>query len=111
MPPVGDGRRPRRFEPFPRWGYVLFALTLAVTPIAVLLAFSDHRAVNGTSCGGALFPTGVEDRAGSAVCDSVIAEAQPRVVLIGALAVVLVLASITTLVVRAWIPRDPSTPD
>jgi hypothetical protein len=110
-PRSGDESRPRRFEPFPRWGYVLFAMTLVVTPVAVYLAFRDHVAVGGTSCGAALFPTGSEGDGVDSVCSQLIADAQPLAAAVGALAALLVITSITTLTVRGWIPREDSTAD
>ena len=110
-PRAADGRRPRRFEPFPRWGYVLFAVTLVVTPVAVYLGYHDNVAPGGTSCGSALFPTEFEGQAIGVPCARVIADAQPWALGVGVVAVVLVMTSITTLIVRAWVPRDASTPD
>jgi hypothetical protein len=110
-PRVPDERRPRRFEPFPRWGYVLLAVTAVVTPVAVYLAFRDHVAAGGTSCGAALFPTGSEGDGVDSVCSQLIADAQPLALAVGALALVLVMTSITTLIVRGWVAREASTPD
>ena len=90
---------------------MLFAITLVVTPVAVYLAFRDHVAVGGTSCGAALFPTGSEGDGVDSVCSQLIADAQPLAAAVGAMAVLLVMTSITTLTVRAWVPREASTAD
>ncbi len=90
---------------------MLFAVTIVVTPVAVYLAFRDHAAPDGTPCGAALFPTDVEGQAIGALCGQVIADAQPWALAVGVLAVALVMTTITTLIVRGWIPRDASTPD
>jgi hypothetical protein len=82
-----------------------------VTPVAVYLAFRDHVAAGGTSCGAALFPTGSEGDGVDSVCSQLIADAQPLALAVGALALVLVMTSITTLIVRGWVAREASTPD
>jgi hypothetical protein len=110
-PRATDEHRPRRFEPFPRWGYVLLAVTAAVTPVAVYFGYHDNVAPGGTSCGSALFPTEFEGQAIAKPCARMIADAQPWALALGVLAVALVMTSITTLVVRAWIPREASTAD
>ncbi len=90
---------------------MLFAVTLVVTPVAVYLGYHDNVARGGTSCGSALFPTEFEGQAIGVPCARVIADAQPWALGIGVVAVVLVMTSITTLIVRGWVPRDASTPD
>ena len=102
----------RRFEPFPRWGWVLLIVTAVVAPFAWRYSVSDVIAPDGVNCGSALFGRGAQsDVVAGPSCARLVSDAQPLAVLFGIVAIVLILASVTTLVVRGFLPREPDTPD
>ena len=80
--------------------------------MAVYLVFRDHAAPDGTSCGSALFPTEFEGQALGVACARRSSPTpSPWPLVVGVVAVLLVMTSITTLIVRGWIPREASTAD
>jgi len=98
-------RRPYRdrYEPFPRWGFVLLALTLVLDVAAVVVAQWQHTTRDGVGCGSALFA-----KEGLPDCDQVIADAQQWAGPLAVFAAVFTIASIVTLSTRAWIKLAPS---
>jgi uncharacterized membrane protein YhaH (DUF805 family) len=109
---AGERGRIRRFEPFPWWGWMMLALTAVVVPLAWRFSVGDVIAADGTNCGSALFGGGVEgDILPIGQCTQAVSDAQPAAVLFGVVAIVLILASVTTVTVRGFLPREAHTPD